>query len=146
MRKASGVFWGLWGVLHVLGGAGGVAAFLTKPATELLRGYGPVLLPAPAPGPAVDMAAHLSLDFALLLVGYGALGIVTGIKTWRGRWDGFWLAVALIGLADGAFIVALVLPGYAGASGWIGPVLYLIASGLGVVAKRREPSPTRAAA
>lgn len=62
------------------------------------------------------------------MAAFGLLGVWVAIMTWRGQRLGFWLGAVVLGAADAAFVLALVVPGYVPVTeGLVGPLLYLLA-------------------
>jgi hypothetical protein len=87
---------------------------------------------------------NLALNFAIDVGGYGLLGLALAWRIWkRGSWGAYLLAVAVIGVADLAFLFTQVTPGLieanAGTVG--GPVLWVLAC---IVTPFGLPSPRRA--
>ena len=126
VAQTGAVLFVLWGVLHLGAGLSGAFTFATRGPAGVFSGFGG----APAPAeltPTLDMAAHIALDFSLILAGYGLLAIWGAVLIWRGQRLGFWLNTIMLGIADGSFIIALMLPGFVSlAAGGLGPVLYVL--------------------
>lgn len=126
LMRLGAVFFLAWGLLHIAVGLGGAAAFFTEgplgalSATDLAIASDEVRL-------ALERAGHIALDFSLILAGYGVLAIWGAVLIWRGQRLGFWLNTVMLGIADAAFVYALMLPGYISvAEGILGPVLYVL--------------------
>lgn len=126
----------LWGVLHVWVGAEGVHQYLTGGTSGLWNMLiGGQAMPRAAFVHATDPATlfaqgQLILNFCLDVGGYGVLGFfVAWLILKRASWTGYLIGLVAIGIADLAFLFAMVLPGViefnAGTVG--GPVLWLLA-------------------
>ena len=140
----------LWGVLHVWVGAEGVRQYLTA-GTPGLWGLltGGHAVPRAAFVHATDPVTlfaqgQLVLNFCLDVGGYGVLGFfVAWLILKRASWTGYLIGLAVIGVADLAFLFALVVPGVIELSaGTIaGPVLWFLAVAItpfGLPARRRD--------
>ena len=124
--KAGAVFFVLWGLLHIAVGLSTAGQFITSGPAGVFSGFGASPSPSEV-GPALQLAGHIALDFGLILAGYGLLAIWAALLIWRGQRLGFWLATVMLGVADGAFIVALMVPGFISpAAGGLGPLLYVL--------------------
>ena len=126
----------LWSVLHVFVGIEGVHQYLNGGTTGLwnmLIGGSAVSRSAfvHATDPATLFAqGQLMLNFCIDVGGYGVLGFfVAWLILRRASWVGYFLGLIVIGIADLAFLFAMVVPGVielnAGTIG--GPVLWCIA-------------------
>jgi hypothetical protein len=118
----------LWGVLHVGVGVVCAISYLHAGPLGLLTHFGWSADPRDAlAGPNVRLASHIALDFSIVLVGYGVLAIWAARLMWRGEALGFWLNAILLGIADAAFVIALMIPGHVPVSEGIwGPALYVL--------------------
>ena len=134
--KTGAWLFALWGVLHVWVGAEGVRQYLTGGTTGLwnmLIGGGAVPRTAfvHATDPTTLFAqSQLILNFCMDVGGYGVLGFfVAWMIHQRASWVGYLIGVVAIGIADLAFLFAMVVPGVielnAGTVG--GPVLWFLA-------------------
>jgi len=134
--KAGAWLFALWGVLHVWVGAEGVRQYLTGGTSGLwnmLIGGGAV--PRTAFVHATDPTTlyaqgQLTLNFCIDVGGYGVLAFfVAWMILQRASWTGYLIGVVAIGIADLAFLFAMVVPGVielnAGTVG--GPVLWFLA-------------------
>ena len=126
----------LWGVLHVWVGAEGVRQYLTAGTpglwNMLMGGHAVSRSAFVHATDAVTLFAHgqLVLNFCIDVAGYGVLGFfVAWLILKRASWTGYLLGLVVIGIADLAFLFAMVVPGVielnAGTVG--GPVLWLLA-------------------
>jgi hypothetical protein len=120
----------LWGVLHLASGAFALVPYATGGTKAMLEGFGATDLGSPSAA-FLTLVGHIGVDFAVLLMGYGLLAIWGATLLLRGNRLGFWLNTVLLAIADGAFVLAFVVPGHIdAASGLIGPALYLLGVGL----------------
>src|SRR6266496_4213224 len=108
--QTGAIFFILWGVLHIAVGLGGVTVYVARGPMGMISAFGGSGTPVETTH-FVMRGAHLALDFMLLLAGYGLLAIWGAVLIWRGRSLGFWLNTILLGIADGAFVIALMIPG-----------------------------------
>jgi hypothetical protein len=126
----------LWGVLHVWVGAEGMRQYLTGgtsglwhmllggsavPRAQFIHATDPVTLFA---------QGQLILNFCIDVGGYGVLGFfVAWLIRKRASWAAYLLGLVVIGIADLAFLFAMVVPGVielnVGTVG--GPVLWFLA-------------------
>jgi len=134
--KAGAGLFALWGVLHVWVGFEGVHQYLTGGTTGLWNMLvGGSAVPRAAFVHATDPTTlfaqgQLVLNFCIDVGGYGVLGFfVAWMIHRRNSWVGYLIGVVAIGIADLAFLFALVVPGVielnAGTVG--GPVLWFLA-------------------
>lgn len=134
-EAGAGLF-ALWGVLHLWVGFEGVHQYLTGGTTGLWNMLvGGSAVPRAAFVHATDPTTlfaqgQLVLNFCMDVGGYGVLGlIVAWMILRRDARVGYLIGVVAIGIADLAFLFALVLPGViepnAGTVG--GPVLWFLA-------------------
>lgn len=127
--RVGAVMFVLWGVLHIVVGVIGVQQFLVSPPLGVLVAYGATISPGDA-GRTLELAAHVALEFSVILGGYGLLAIWAAVLAWRGQTLGCWINIVMLGIVDLAFIVALMLPGYIGFwMGIWGPLLYVLGVG-----------------
>lgn len=126
----------LWSVLHVWVGAEGIRQFLAVGAPGLWNMLiGGSAVPRDAFVHATDPAtllahSHLILNFCIDVGGYGVLGFfVAWLILKRASWTGYLLGLVVIGIADLAFLFAMVVSGVielnAGSVG--GPVIWFVA-------------------
>lgn len=139
----------LWGLLHIWVGAEGIHQYLAGGSSGLwnmLIGGRAVQREAFVHATdAVTLFAQgqLILNFCIDVGGYGVLGIfVAWMILKRASWTGYLIGVVVIGIADLAFLFALVVPGVIelNAGTVSGPVLWFMAmliTPLGLPAWRR---------
>jgi hypothetical protein len=134
--KVGGWLFALWSVLHIWVGAEGVHQYLTGGTTGLWNMLiGGRAVPRAAFVHATDPVTlfaqgQLILNFCLDVGGYGVLGLfVAWLIIQRASWTGYLIGLLAIGIADLAFLFAMVLAGViefnAGTLG--GPVLWFLA-------------------
>ncbi len=133
LAKAGAVAFGLWGALHVVGGAG-ILAGLSRGVAE---GYG-VYQNADGPFPAVAGAVLGYLAYAFLCLGLAAT-IIAIRWNWRNSEAGLAVNTVMIGLTEIGLVVFLILPGYVPVSEALpGFVFYIAGIVLGGLACRGE--------
>jgi hypothetical protein len=141
--RAGAIAFILWGVLHLASGAFALLPYATGGTKAMLEGFGATDLGSPSTA-FLDLVGHMGADFAALLMGYGLLAIWGAILLLRGNRLGFLLNTGMLAIADGAFVLAFVVPGHIGvASGLVGPGLYLLGVGLsawGLARVKASPS------
>lgn len=138
--RIGAVFFGLWGLLHVVGGSAILAATLGG-------------------GPAAGFAFYVQSggDFAALagailamnsftIAWVGALVIlIAATLNWRNDCTGFLLNVTLAGMMDIALVTFLLSPGFvtlgAALNGIILLVIAVICSSLGLLRQRKASAP-----
>jgi hypothetical protein len=131
LTRVGAAFFALWGVLHASVGLSGVFDAVQSGPTAILTVFGGPDTPDQA-GPLTALASGIALDFSMVLAIVGGLAVWLAIMIWRGQRMGFWLATIVLGAVDGAFVVAMVLPGYVtwmGVNALVGPALYLLGVG-----------------
>lgn len=144
LSRAGTVFFALWGLLHVVGGASLLATWWTDGAAELVRTYGSsVAGTIPAELPAVAGAIGAFHAFNLLWIG----ALVAGLAMtwgWKGRAAGLWLNLILAGAADLGLVLFLLLPGYMPwAEGAPGLVLLAPAAACSLLGRAAMRAPVR---
>jgi hypothetical protein len=124
--RAGAVFFGLWGVLHLLAALTGVLGYVQGGPIGVLSAYGGATAPA-QPGHILSLAGGIGLNYSIDLAAFAVLAIWVAVMLWRGQRLGFWLGAVVLGAADAAFVLALVLPGYVPvADSFVGPLLYVL--------------------
>jgi len=147
--RTGAVFYALWGLLHVAGGAVQLATLNREGGIALTR-----LISSARPLGATDASVP---DAAAAFMGMGAFNIlwigllVTVIAVrlnWRNSRLGYWLNLGIVGATDLGLLVALLLPGtMAWSDGGLGLSLYavaLLASSLGRLRASGLPAPVGA--
>ncbi len=134
--KAGAVLFVLWGVLHVWVGAEGIHQYLGGDAKDLWNMLiGGSAVPKVAFQHTTDAVTafaqrQLILNFCIDVGGYGVLGFAVAYLIWKqASWAAYFLGVLIIGIADLAFLLAMVTTGVielnAGTVG--GPVIWFLA-------------------
>jgi hypothetical protein len=129
MVKAGAVALVLWGVLHIFFGMYALVSLWTDGSAAMVGIFGTGYAGTIGdPGALVtNVIAQHSANLAIL----GVFGIVLGRMIWQGRRLALWLSVLVLGAADAAFIVALLIPGYISLQdGLMGPMLFVASTAL----------------
>lgn len=113
LPRISAVIFMLWGIIHILGGAGMVASLSDGPTAYLdMIASGPASQGLSAamvlPGEIVNVMGYHGFNLALL----GAVAVFTGVGQWKGSRLAFWTSVTLVGLVDAGLAIYMILPGY----------------------------------
>ena len=142
--RIGAIFYALWGVIHVIGGAVLLQAAFSG-ADAFLR--------VQAGGPALEPAA-LTVDARTLTIASGAfafhafnltwIGVVVATVAmrlnWRNSAAGYWVNLALVGLTDLGLVLFIVGPGVmTWADAWIGPALFVPAWLFATIGRRSTP-------
>lgn len=110
-RIGAGLFV-LWGVIHVAIGGMALLDFVTAGPAEMFTQAELRV----DPGEMDATLRHLGnivAEYYVNIVGLGLLGIILGVTlVWENDPLGFWIALLVLGLADAAFLVLEILPGY----------------------------------
>ncbi len=134
--KVGAALFVLWGILHIWVGAEGVHQYITgdvKNLWDMLIGgsNAPRAAFQHTPDALTAFAQRqLILNFCIDVGGYGVLGMTVAYLIWtRASWAAYFIGVFIIGIADLAFLFAMVTPGViemnAGTIG--GPVIWFLA-------------------
>lgn len=125
-HRFGAIFYVLWGLLHVVGGAVLLSTWNSAGTAELMRSYGSAVASS-VPAALPDVVGGVGAFHAFNLLWIGLLVIVVAIKlNWRNARAGAWLNATLAGMADLGLVVFLLLPGYMPwAEGAPGMVLFL---------------------
>jgi len=125
--RAGSTLFVLRGILHLIVSIGGAVSFYKTGPTGMFSMYGETIKQSQVT-PAMEMAAHISLNYSLILIGYGILAIWMAAHIWRGVRVSLWINAVMLGIADLAFFISMVVPGYIPfGQGIIGPALTLLA-------------------
>ncbi|MFZ9034887.1 MAG: hypothetical protein ACO2ZM_02030 [Francisellaceae bacterium] len=136
--KTSAIMFILWGILHLYAGLGLAIPYWSSGAGSMwaMFGYNPEKISG-----LLEVASHVALNFGIDLAGYGLLAIILAIFIFKNRYVkySFWILVVMLGIADLAFVYALLIPGYlvsivAVIASWSGPILYILGVAFGLVA------------
>lgn len=131
--KIGATFYGLWGVLHIIGGFSLVSAALTS-GTVFLENFG---------GGAIIDAANAEAIFAFHGFNIAWIGLVVLVSAIKLNWNnsrvGYWFNAILAGFSDLGLLVFLMLPGHiAIAEGMIGIILFAIALVASTIALKKK--------
>ena len=140
--KLGSIFYGLWGAIHVLGGAFLLSAAFTNSSDflQVLFGSSQTITPDFLSAvPAIERLGTTQVftyhAFNLLWIGL-LVTLIAAWLNWNNSPTGFWLNLTLVGLTDLGLVLFMVQPGVIPLSdAWIGPALYIPAivfSALGV--------------
>src|SRR5437763_1450027 len=120
--RAGAISLGVWALLHFAVALAGIAGHLQRRPPRDLAVYGGHPSGS-GPGGLLDLAGAIGLNYSIDLAACGALGVWVAVLIWRGQRLGFWMCLVILGIDDGAFLVALVLPGRVSlADGLVGPI------------------------
>ena len=120
-HKLGAVFYVLWGILHMLSGTNFLYQLSTVGVTGLFA-----VPDSPQSFPEAAIALLTQHSWNLVIAGFFALAVGIWLN-WRNSRIGYWLNLYLVGAFDVAFIFTRVLPGHTDASGWLGPILAVLA-------------------
>jgi len=116
--KIGAILFALWGILHLWVGFEGVHQYFTAGAHGLWNLLiGGINAPRETFQHSTDVVtthaqAQLILNFCIDVGGYGVLGLVVAWEIWRkGSWLAYLIGLLVIGIADLAFLFAMVTPG-----------------------------------
>jgi hypothetical protein len=125
-HKAGAVFYGLWGLLHIVG-ALALLLQLSAGAGAVLATIGSATPAAEVPAMSGGLAEAVLAYYAWNLLWIGVLVTVVAVRfNWRNDPAGFWLNLVVVSAVDLGLVVTLVLPGHmALADGLMGIVLWL---------------------
>ena len=126
----------LWGILHIWVGFEGIHQYLSGDAKSLWNMLiGGINAPRSVFQHTTDMMTaraqmQLILNFCIDVGGYGVLGMAVAYLIWtKASWSAYFIGVFVIGIADLAFLFAMVTSGIielnAGTIG--GPIIWLLA-------------------
>lgn len=149
--RVGAVFYLLWGLVHVSGGAAQLTTLRSKGGAGLaaMISSGRPFDPAAGSVPAVAGAFMGMGAFNILWIGV-LVAVLALTLNWRNSRLGYWLNLGIVGATDAGLVVALLVPGYmAWSDGLIGIVLFVLAFGAstaGMVTANDAPPPAPAAA
>jgi len=129
--KIGAVFFGLWGLLHTIGGG----AMLATSIGGIEDGFGLFLKSAGSDG-ALANAILQYHSFNILWFGIAST-VVAATMNWKNSRPGLYFNLAIAGLADLGLVLFMLLPGYLSwANGSQGIVLFLLAAGFSIAGAR----------
>lgn len=147
--RTGAVFYALWGLLHVMGGAVQLTTLNGEGGAALTRMISSArpLTPEEAAVPSAAAAFMGMGAFNILWIGL-LVTIIAVTMNWRNSRLGHWLNLGIVGATDLGLLVALLLPGtMAWSDGGLGLSLYavaLVASSLGRLRNAGLPAPVGA--
>jgi len=131
--KTAAVFYVLWGIIHIIGGAALLSASMDG-ADAFVKGLtgntGAALNGVIGGGLLGLKAAKWVFAFhSYNIMWMGILAILIAVlMNWKDSTAGYWINMAVVGFADLGLIIFMVLPGVMSISNaWIGPLLFLLA-------------------
>jgi hypothetical protein len=147
--KTGAVFYALWGLLHLIGGAVQLATLNGEGGAALTRMISSARPLGPEEAAVPSAAAAFMGMGAFNILWIGLLVTVVAITmNWRNSRLGYWLNLGVVGATDLGLLVALLLPGtMAWSDGGLGLSLYagaLVASSLGRLQNAGVPAPVGA--
>lgn len=129
-HKIGALFYILWGILHVVGGAVLLQQLSAGGATGMLAVIGSAVPAEALPSIAGGLTGAVLGFHAWNIIWFGIFALIVGVVlNWRNSRTGYWLNLFVVGAADLGLIVALLVPGYMALSdGLLGPTLWLLAA------------------
>lgn len=144
-HRIGAVFFVLWGILHVAGGAALLQELSAGGVTGVLASLGSAVPAAELPAISGGVTAAVLAFFSFNWIWIGLVVLAVGARlNWVNSVAGYWLNLSVAGAADLGLLVFLLLPGYmAPADGWPGPLLWVLAaifSTIGLVSRDAQPA------
>lgn len=141
--KIGAIFYILWGILHLVGGATLLQELSAGGATGVLASLGSAIPTAELPVISDGVTAAVLAFFAFNWVWIGLVVLAVGVRlNWFNNLTGYWLNISVAGAADLGLIIFLLLPGYMALSdGWPGPLLWLLAAIFSTIGLLNQNSP-----
>lgn len=138
--RLGAVFYILWGLLHVVGGAALTVIATSGDVTGALAALGSARPATAIPADPGSLVGGVVAFHGWNILWIGLLVIVVAARwTWRNERLGFWLPLALVAIADAGLLTFLLVPGeMAWVDGIWGPILFIPALLLTALG-RREP-------
>jgi hypothetical protein len=142
-HKVGAIFYILWGLLHIAGGAALLQQLSAEGVTGALASLGSAVPSAELPSISGGVVAAVLAFFAWNWLWIGLLVLVVGVTlNWKNNRLGYWLNLAVVSAADLGLIITLLIPGYmAVVDGMPGIVLWIPAavfSTVGLVSDRAK--------
>jgi hypothetical protein len=137
LARIGAVFFGLWGLLHLVGGSAILAATLGSGPDAGFAFY------QMADGPFPPLAGAILAMNSFTIAWVGALVTVIALtRNWRNECSGFALNLTLAGLMDVALVVFLLAPGYVTIGNALNGISLLViaatCSGIALYRKQKE--------
>jgi hypothetical protein len=128
--KIGAVFYVLWGLLHIAGGAVLLQTLSAKGATAVLATIGSAVPPAELPLISGGVTGAILAYYAWNILWVGLLVVVVGVRlNWHNNRMGYWLNLAIVSAVDLGLTYTLLAPGYmAPTDGGLGLALWLPAA------------------
>lgn len=142
--RTGAIFYALWGVIHVIGGAVLLQATFSG-ADAFLRAQAGGSAPAPATfssdARTLTIASGVFAFHAFNLMWIGVVVAVVAMRlNWRNSAAGYWVNLALVGFTDLGLVLFIVGPGVmTWADAWIGPALFVPAWLFATIGLRSTP-------
>lgn len=131
--RIGAVFFALWGLLHVVGGA----AMLATSIGSIEGGFGIFMKSAGSAG-ALANAVLQYHSFNILWFGF-VVTVIAVTLNWRNSKPGLWFNVAIAGFADIGLVLFMLIPGYLSwGNGAQGIVLFLLGAGFSIAGLRGQ--------
>ncbi|MEO1225689.1 MAG: hypothetical protein AAFX92_15840 [Pseudomonadota bacterium] len=135
--RIGAIFFGLWGLLHVVG----AGAILVALAADTVGGFA-FYQNAEGPFPAVAGAVLGYNSFAILWTGLLVI-VIALFLNWRNDRLGLQANIALAGLSDLGLVIFLLIPGFVSLEGAaLGLVLFVLASLFAILGYRSAKPPS----
>lgn len=150
-HKIGALFYILWGILHVVGGAVLLQQLSAEGATGMLAVIGSAVPAEALPSISGGLTGAVLGFHAWNIIWFGIFALIVGVVlNWRNNRTGYWLNLFVVGAADLGLIVALLVPGYMALSdGLLGPTLWLLAAVFSTIGllqgKKQDRQPAMAA-
>jgi hypothetical protein len=137
--KLAAVAYVLWGIVHVLGGLSLMQAAMAGSDAFLQMLTGESFAPTSSER-GESFTQEVFAFHAFNICWMGIVSIVVAIRlNWRNVSIGYWINLAVVGLADLGLILFMVIPGVIPLSNaWIGPALFVVALACATVARWRQ--------
>lgn len=131
-QRLGAIFYALWGILHIVGGAAILAAYFSEGGVAALAMYGTALAQADLPTTTHTVIDGLAAYNAFNIFWFGV--VVTGVAVfmnWHNSLTGYWINLVLVSVVDIGLFFAQVFPGriawgdaLIGAGLWIPAVIF----------------------
>jgi len=129
-HKIGAVFYILWGILHIVGGAALLQQLSAEGATGVLAAIGSAVPPDELPLISGGVASSVLGYHAWNILWFGIFAVVIGVVfNWKNSPIGYWLNLSVIGAVDLGLTFAHLVPGYMALSdGLWGVGLWILAA------------------
>lgn len=125
--KIGAIFYSLWGLLHIAGGAVLLQTLSAEGATGVLATIGSAVPAAELPVISGGVTAAVLAYYAWNILWIGLFVLVVGVRlNWKNSTTGYWLNLAVVSAVDLGLAFILLAPGYMALSdGILGLALWL---------------------